>query len=97
MNYAIHVPEDTETESRFRGIISNKIKSYYIINEIASKPYMKILTGVKLNPNKEERKKEIEDLLKKRNELLASMGISVPSTNETETNEMSNDYPRHTR
>ena len=58
MNYAIHVPEDTETESRFRGIISNKINSYYIINEIASKPYMKILTGVKLNPNKEERKNE---------------------------------------
>lgn len=58
MNYAIHVPEDTETESRFRGIISNKTNSYYIINEIASKPYMKILTGVKLNPNKEERKNE---------------------------------------
>lgn len=47
--------------------------------------------------SEEERKKEIEDLLKKRNELLASMGISVPSTNETEANEMSNDYPRHTR
>lgn len=47
--------------------------------------------------SEEERKKEIDDLLKKRNELLASMGISVLSTNETEINEMSNDYPRHTR
>ena len=47
--------------------------------------------------NEEERQKEIEELLKKRNELLASMGIFVPSTNETETNEMNNDYPRHTR
>lgn len=47
--------------------------------------------------SEEERKKEIEELLKKRNELLASMGISVPSANEQENNEMSNDYPRHTR
>ena len=30
---------------------------------------------------------KIEELLKKRNESLASMGIFVPSTNETETNE----------
>lgn len=47
--------------------------------------------------SEEERQKEIEDLLKKRNELLASMGISVHSTNEAETDEMSDDYPRHTR
>lgn len=47
--------------------------------------------------SEEERKKEIEELLKKRNELLVSMGISVPTNSETETNEMSNDYPRRTR
>lgn len=47
--------------------------------------------------SEEEIKKEIDDLLKKRNELFASMGISIPSTTETETNEMSNDYPRPTR
>lgn len=47
--------------------------------------------------SEEERKKELEYLLKKRNEIFASMGLSVPSTNETETNEMSDNYPRHTR
>lgn len=47
--------------------------------------------------SEEERKKEIEDLLKKRNELLASMGIYITSTNETEINEMNNDYPRHAK
>lgn len=47
--------------------------------------------------SEKERKKEIEELLKKRNELLVSMGISIPSNKKVETNKMSNDYPRNTR
>lgn len=47
--------------------------------------------------SEEERKKEIDELIKKRNELLASMGVFVPSTNKAKINETSNDYPRHTR
>ena len=49
------------------------------------------------NMSEEESKKKLEELLKKRNELFAAMGLSIPSTEETDNNEMSNDYPRHTR
>lgn len=52
-------------------------------------------TFIEEEKSEEERKKELEYLLKKRNEIFASMGLSVPSTNGTKTNEMSNDYPRH--
>ncbi len=47
--------------------------------------------------SEKERKEEIEELLQKRNQLLASMGIPIPSTNEVENDEVSNDYPRHRR
>lgn len=47
--------------------------------------------------SEEERKKEFEELLRKRNKLLAAMGLSIPSAEETDSNEMSNDYPRRTR
>lgn len=59
MDFAIQAPEDTEEEFRLRGTISNNTNSYFIINELESKPYMKILTGVKLNSNKEERQNNI--------------------------------------
>jgi len=36
-----------------------------------------------------------EQLLKQRNELLASLGFATP--NDAPNEEMSNDYPRHTR
>lgn len=36
-----------------------------------------------------------EQLLKQRNELLASLGFAIP--NDTPNEEMNNDYPRHTR
>lgn len=46
--------------------------------------------------SEEEQQKEIEELLKKRNEILASMGLSIPDNDKTETNEINDDYPRHT-
>lgn len=42
--------------------------------------------------SEEERKKEIEELLKKRNELLISMGFSI--TNNSDLQEESKGYPR---
>jgi hypothetical protein len=51
----------------------------------------------KENMSEEERKKKFEELLRKRNEFFISMGLSIPSTEETDSNEMSNDYPRRTR
>lgn len=47
--------------------------------------------------NEEERKKEIEELLKKRNELLSSMGIPIPTDSEIDLEEMRVDYPRRSR
>jgi len=46
-------------------------------------------TFLESKKNDEEKKKEIEELLKKRNEILASMGITVPSNSEIDDN-----YPR---
>jgi hypothetical protein len=47
--------------------------------------------------DEEERNKEIEELIKKRNELLSSMGIEIPQTSEDEPDEKDSDYPRHRR
>lgn len=47
--------------------------------------------------SEEERKKEIDRLLKKRDEILASMKISITSNSESENNEISNNYPRNNR
>ena len=51
-------------------------------------------TFVEEEKSEEERKKEIEMLLKKRNEILASMGISVSDNMKNESNE---GYPRRSR
>lgn len=45
----------------------------------------------------EEKEKEMAELLKKRNELLASMGFSVPSDDEIKIDEMNSDCPRPIR
>lgn len=47
--------------------------------------------------DEEERNKEIEELIKKRNELLSSMGIKIPQISEDEPDEKDSDYPRHRR
>ena len=47
--------------------------------------------------SEEEIKKEVAELLNKRNEILASMGISVPINYEKKEDGEKNDYPRHHR
>lgn len=47
--------------------------------------------------DEEERNKEIEELIKKRNELLSSMGIKIPQNSGDEPDEKDSDYPRHRR
>lgn len=42
--------------------------------------------------SEEERKKELEELIKKRNEILVSLGYPIPGTEEN-----SNDCPRRPR
>ena len=44
-----------------------------------------------------ELKEKVEQLIKKRNELLSSMGIEIPQTSEDEPDEKDSDYPRHRR
>ena len=43
---------DNQKENEFRGIISNKNNTYFIINELASSTYTKTFSAIKITLNK---------------------------------------------
>ena len=53
-------------------------------------------TFINDNMSEEEKKKKIENLIMKRNQIFASMGLDIPS-DDAEINEVSDSSPRHIR